>query len=138
MEQDVLGAAEDILPIESNCMTATELLQLCVSLQRANVELMKRLEKQMCWEFVAFQHVLSDEKLSACMVETMSLAREPITPSWQPFVGTLLEQVVEMDNETDGTITPGSFGFFSPPFSTTRAQSSTTPVTPCLENLRLR
>ena len=60
---------------------------------------------------------------------------EMTTPSWQP-----LEQVVETDNETDATTTPGSSVFFSPPLSATSSQPQRggTPVTPSLDNLHLR
>jgi hypothetical protein len=136
VEEDLLKATEDILPKDSRCMTVTELLHLCASLQRANVELMKRLDDRMCRDYAEYESVLTDKWLrSSMMKEETSVA--PTTP-WQPLVGTFLAQVVETDNETDATTTPGSSAFFSPPLSAMLTKDSNTPVTPSLSSLRLR
>lgn len=142
VEEALLKATEDILPMESKCMTITELVQACTSLQRANVELMKRLEERLCREYTGYDSGLTKEKIQACMVDepTPSLPAGEVTmtpDAWQP---TLLEQVVETDNETDTTTTPGSLSFFSPPLSSTSSKPATgdTPVTPSLDNLHLR
>ena len=136
IEEDLLKATEDILPVDAKCMTATELLQLCTSVQRTNVELMKRLDDRMRREYVGYESVLTKERCKACSVDEPSPSPPPTTP-WQPHVGASLEQVVETDNETD-TATPGSSVFFSPPLSPTSQPNQGTPVTPSLDNLHLR
>lgn len=122
-------------------MTLAELLQSCVSLQQANVEFMKRLDEKMCREYAGYSSVLTNNP--KCLVSqqqqqqqepTCRVLVEMATPSWQP-----LEQVVETDNETDATTTPGSSAFLSPPLSaTSQPQQGGTPVTPSLDHLQLR
>jgi hypothetical protein len=136
VEEDLLKATEDILPMDSRCMTVTELLHLCASLQRANVELMKRLNDRICRDYVGYESVLTDERLRSIIITEVNSVT-PTTP-WQPRVGTLLEQVVETDNETDATTTPGSSVFFSPPLSAISTKGPNTPVTPSLASLHLR
>lgn len=141
IEQHLLDATRDILPFESKCMTLAELLQSCVSLQQANVEFMKRLDEKMCREYAGYSSVLTNNP--KCLVSqqqqqqqepTCRVLVEMATPSWQP-----LEQVVETDNETDATTTPGSSAFLSPPLSaTSQPQQGGTPVTPSLDHLQLR
>jgi hypothetical protein len=136
VEEDLLKATEDILPTDSRCMTVTELLLLCASLQRANEELMKRLDDRMCRDYAGYESVLTDEWLrSSMMKEKTSVS--PTTPL-EPLVGTLLDQVVETDNETDATTTPGSSVFLSPPLSAMSTKDPNTPVTPSLASLHLR
>ena len=140
VEEDLLKATEDILPMESKCMTMTQLLQVCISLQGANVELMKRLDERLCRDYAGYRSVLTKERCIACMVDEPSpspRAMELTTP-WQPLVGASLEQVVETDNETDATTTPGSSAFFSPPWCLSEPEQTGTPVTPSLDNLRFR
>jgi hypothetical protein len=139
VEQQLLDATRDILPFESKCMTLAELLQSCVSLQQANVEFMKRLDDKLCREYTGYSSVLTNNP--KCLVKqhqeepTRRVVVEMATPSWQP-----LEQVVETDNETDATTTPGSSAFLSPPLSDTsqQPQQGGTPVTPSLDHLHLR
>lgn len=140
VEEDLLKATEDILPMDSTRMTMTELVQVCFSLQRANVELMKRLDDRLCLDYAGYRSVLTKERCKACMVDEPSPSPPSVELStpWQPLVGTSLEQVVETDNETDGTTTPGSSTFFSPPMTLSAQKQTSTPVTPSLDNLHLR
>jgi hypothetical protein len=136
VEEDLLRAIEFILPLNTNCMTVTELLHLCISLQKANVELMERVDYRMRRDYAGYESVLTDERLRTCtMAEEPSV--EPTTP-WQNVIGTSLEQVIETDNETDATTTPGSSVFFSPPLSAMSTRDSSTPVTPSVASLHLR
>ena len=137
VEEDLLEATEDILPIESHCMTVTELVQLCTSLQRANVELMRLLDNKLRSEY-GCESALSEEQWSACKVEEGAPSPVEEAAPWQNLVRTSLDQVVETDNETDATTTPGSSSFFSPPLSAFSTRERTTPATPTLDNLHLR
>lgn len=142
VEQSLFQATRDILPMESKCMTVTELVQACTSLQKANVEMMKRLEERLRRDYHAYQSVLNNENLQTCSIydPTPSPPTVELTTPWQPLSGASLEQVVETDNETDATTTPGSSTFFSPPltFSSSMPNGGDTPVTPSLDNLHLR
>lgn len=143
VEETLLKATEAILPMmeHDQCMTVTELLQVCISLQRANIDLMKRLDDRMNRNYAGkYQSVLTKERIQECQVNAPSpsppSAAEFSTPLWQQLP---LEQVVETDNETDATTTPGSTTFLSPPLSSSQQkQGGGTPVTPSLDSLHLR
>lgn len=164
IEEDLLKATEDLLPISSTSsspciMTVTELLGVCTALQQTNVKLMKQLDHKTSRQYSGnYTSVLTEERCHACMAmavvndeqdEPLSSNAPSFRTPWQ-FSTTSLEQVVETDNETDTTTTPGSSIFVSPPLSLrlsdddSKGHSSggttttTTPVTPSLDNLHLR
>lgn len=153
IEESLLESTEQILPLDiTKCMTVSELLQVCTSLQQANVQLMKHLDEKMS-SGVFYSSILSDqERVKSCLVNRHGNDEEtsPNTNNTNTTITTTplsiwqqqpLEQVVETDNETDATTTPGSSTFFSPPLSSTASSSNReggTPVTPSIENLHLR
>lgn len=122
--------SEQIVPSNQDCKTISEITKLCTAMHKSNLEQVDRLNSQI-------NETEGHEKCEDA--QSLEELESPTTPFQQrSFIPRPLDQVVETDNETDGTKTPGN-AFSSPKaFGSTQTNKSSMPPTPTAERLNLR
>jgi hypothetical protein len=135
LEQQLFHATEHILPSDPQSMSVTELAELCLWVQESNRR-----------QLLQLKHLLEASGCDAIPWEWEEEAGEEPLTSPHPslpytLLGRPLERVLEGDVETDGgtTVTPGSMGYQSPLFASTKKKRfSTTPTTPTMDSFSFR
>jgi hypothetical protein len=137
LEQQLFHATEHILPADPESMSVTELAELCHWVQESNRRQLQQLK-----------HLLEATGCDAIPWEWEEQAgEEPLTSPHPSLPYTLLglgrplERVLEGDAETDGgtSVTPGSMGYQSPFFASTKKKRvATTPTTPTMDSFSFR
>jgi hypothetical protein len=131
IDDSLLEATEDILPVSPEAKTITEMAELCRMVQEATRQKTGLLRTRL--ELLGVKTSWNDSITSPKIV-----AMDKGNTQIQWSVGGPLDCVIEADVETEGATTPGSLLHPSPFGSTTKRKASLTPTTPTMNKFSFR
>jgi hypothetical protein len=137
IDDSLLEATEDILPVSPDAKTVTEMAELCRLVQEATRQKMGLLRTRL--ELLGVKTSWKDSIItSPKAVVALDKGSTQTQIEWSIGRGPL-DCVIEADLETEGATTPGSLLQPSPLFgSTSKRKASLTPTTPTMNKFSFR